>query len=89
MKRKFDFIFRTVVFEHMEIALHDSYGSKDFWTARRSMRYNQELYEIASKFRKLELNSNDAFDKTERPADWRKEKVIVIKFEYNLVFIFF
>ncbi|XP_033209833.1 GDP-fucose protein O-fucosyltransferase 2 [Belonocnema kinseyi] len=67
-------IFRSVVFDHMEIALHDFYGSKDYWTARRSMRYNQELYEIANEFRKNKLNSADLSDKTERPTDWKKEK---------------
>ena len=59
----------------MEIPLHDFYGSKDYWTARRSMRYNKELYEIANEFRKIELNSDDVSDKTERSSDWKNEKV--------------
>lgn len=59
----------------MEIPLHDFYGSVDYWTARRSMRYNKELYEIANEFRQKYLNSNDIDDRTERPEDWTEEKV--------------
>lgn len=63
------------MFDHMEIALHDEYGSKEYWKARRSMRYNPELYNIANKYRKSFLNSTDHDDNTERPIDWTKEKV--------------
>lgn len=59
----------------MEIALHDEYGSKEYWRARRSMRYNSELYDIAEDYRKTFLNSTNENDNTERPADWTKEKV--------------
>lgn len=69
----------------MEIALHDFYGSKDYWTARRSMRYNQELHEIANEFRKIELNSFDVSDKTERSTDWKKEKVFRNIFTFNII----
>lgn len=71
--------FRSVMFDHMEIPLHDSYGSKDYWRARRSMRYNSELYDIASDFRAKYLNSTDKDDNTERPYDWIKEKVRYFK----------
>lgn len=63
------------MFDHMEIALHDEYGSKEYWMARRSMRYNFELYNIAENYRKMFLNSTNVNDNTERPADWTKEKV--------------
>ncbi|XP_012226759.1 GDP-fucose protein O-fucosyltransferase 2 [Linepithema humile] len=66
--------YRSVMFDHMEIALHDKYGSKEYWEARRSMRYNSELYNIARNYRKTFLNSTDENDYTERPADWTKEK---------------
>lgn len=69
------FFRRSIVFDHMEIALHDVYGSREFWRARRSMRYNSELYEIANNFRQRELNSNDVDDFTERPDNWQEEKV--------------
>lgn len=64
------------MFDHMEIPLHDYYGSVDFWRARRSMRYNTELYEVANEFRDNYLDSFDTKDNTNRPDDWRKEKVI-------------
>nr|XP_033336378.1 GDP-fucose protein O-fucosyltransferase 2 [Megalopta genalis] len=67
-------IYKSVMFDHMEIALHDSYGSQEYWRARRSMRYNPELYKIANEYRKHFLNSSDIADKTERPPDWTQEK---------------
>ncbi|KAG5311928.1 OFUT2 fucosyltransferase, partial [Pseudoatta argentina] len=66
--------YRSVMFDRMEIALHDEYGSKEYWRARRSMRYNSELYDIAEDYRKIFLNSTNKNDNTERPADWTKEK---------------
>ncbi|KOC68600.1 GDP-fucose protein O-fucosyltransferase 2 [Habropoda laboriosa] len=67
-------VYRSVMFDHMEIALHDLYGTKEYWSARRSMRYNSELYDIANEFRKNFLNSTDEHDKTNRPKDWTKEE---------------
>ncbi|XP_018347461.1 PREDICTED: GDP-fucose protein O-fucosyltransferase 2 [Trachymyrmex septentrionalis] len=66
--------YRSVMFDRMEIALHDEYGSKEYWRARRSMRYSSELYDIAEDYRKTFLNSMNENDNTERPADWTKEK---------------
>lgn len=63
------------MFDHMEIALHDEYGSKEYWMARRSMRFNSELYSIAENYRRTFLNSTNVNDNTERPVDWTKEKV--------------
>lgn len=73
------------MFDHMEIPLHDYYGSLDFWLARRSMRYNNELYKVANEFRKKYLNSTDENDKTIRPPDWKDEKVNIY---YYLLFFF-
>lgn len=72
------FLCRSVMFDHMEIPLHYSYGSKDYWKARRSMRYNTELYQIANKFRKTYLKSSDVDDNTELPHDWTKETVFLL-----------
>ncbi|XP_071870006.1 O-fucosyltransferase 2 [Bombus fervidus] len=69
-------VYRSIMFDHMEIALHDFYGTKEYWKARRSMRYNSELYNIANEYRKTFLNSTNEHDKTERPDDWTKEKGI-------------
>lgn len=66
--------YKSVMFDHMEIALHDEYGSKEYWKARRSMRYTSELYDIAANYRRTFLNSTDETDNTERPVDWTEEK---------------
>ncbi|KAL0102567.1 hypothetical protein PUN28_018099 [Cardiocondyla obscurior] len=66
--------YRSIMFDRMEIALHDEYGSKEYWKARRSMRYNSELYDIAENYRKTFLNSTNVNDNTKRPPDWTKEK---------------
>lgn len=78
---------RTVMFNHMEIPLHYSYGSLDYWNARRSMRYNLKLYAIATGFRKKYLNSNDIDDKTKKPEDWTLEKVCCIECNYKIFFL--
>lgn len=67
--------FRTYMFAHAEIPLHDSYGSREFWKARRSMRFRPELYEIAREFRKIFLNSIDDRDRTVRSPIWLDETV--------------
>ena len=67
-------VYRSVMFDHMEIALHDEYGTAEFWKARRSMRYNKELHEIANIFRLTYLNSSDDYDKTRLPLDWTLAK---------------
>lgn len=63
------------MFNHAEIFLHDEYGGKAFWEARRSMRFNKELVEIAKDFRKKNFNSTDKLDGINRPDDWTLEKV--------------
>lgn len=63
----------------MEIALHDFYGTKEYWRVRRSMRYNSDLYNIANEYRKTFLNSTNKYDNTELPNDWTKEKVFSYK----------
>lgn len=67
-------VHRSVMFDHMEIPLHDYYGSREYWRARRSMRYNRELYNIANEYREKILNSTDEKDNTERPLDWSRER---------------
>lgn len=63
------------MFDRFEIALHDHYGSREYWRARRSMRYNEQLYEAANKFRLKHLQSDDTRDNTPRIIDWTEEKV--------------
>ncbi|XP_011503317.1 PREDICTED: GDP-fucose protein O-fucosyltransferase 2, partial [Ceratosolen solmsi marchali] len=67
-------LYRSIMFDHMEIPLHYNYGSVDYWNARRSMRYNTELHQISNDFRLKYLNSNDMDDRTIKLKDWRLDK---------------
>lgn len=71
------------------MALHDRYGDATYWKARRSMRFNKDLREIANDFRKKFLNSTDEQDRIVLPDDWRLEKVILIKLRYVTKINFF
>lgn len=66
---------KTILFDHAEVPLHDIFGDALYWQARRSMRFNKALREIANEFRKKHLNSSDAADEIYIPPDWRDEKV--------------
>nr|CAD7412995.1 unnamed protein product [Timema poppensis] len=65
---------RTVVFDHAEVALHDTFGDRVYWSARRSMRFNLALHELAAQFRREYLNSTDEVDGTVREFNWTIEK---------------
>lgn len=67
---------RSILIEHAEIALHNMFGNRIYWKARRSMRFNKELKNIAAEFRKIYLNSTDENDNTLLPDDWSQEKVL-------------
>lgn len=58
-----------------ETVLHDHWADKEFWMARRSMRFNKVIRQIANEYRRDVLNSTDILDGTLRPDDWRDEKV--------------
>lgn len=66
---------RTILIEHAEVALHDTFGDLLYWKARRSMRFNKELIDIANDFRKTYLDSTDEKDNTVLPSDWLNEEV--------------
>lgn len=57
------------------MSLHDTFGDSLYWRARRSMRFNTALRDIANEFRRKYLNSTDDLDGTFLPKDWRDEKV--------------
>lgn len=64
----------TILFLNAETVLHDHWGNADYWQARRSMRFNQNLIEISNKFRLAKFNSTDIDDFVQRPESWRNEK---------------
>ncbi|CAL2036393.1 unnamed protein product [Caenorhabditis brenneri] len=64
----------SIMVDRAETILHEHFGDADYWKARRSMRYNKQLVEVADAFRDEYLDSDDENDKTELVSDWRKER---------------
>lgn len=64
---------KTILINHAEVALHDYFGNALYWQARRSMRFNNDLKNVASDFRKKYLNSDDDNDNTNQPDSWTDE----------------
>ena len=62
--------------DRAESVMHARFGDLSYWEARRSMRFAKRLVDVADKFRKEELGSNDADDKTVRTAKWEDHTVI-------------
>lgn len=67
---------RSVFLVRAETLIHGSYSewSREYWTARRSMRFAKHLRDVGDDFRKTFLNSTDAEDKTALKDDWRRMK---------------
>lgn len=65
---------RVVYIGRAETVLHDEYGGKWYWQARRSMRFASHLREEAAVFRLKYLGSDDPQDGTELAPDWRDSK---------------
>ena len=72
-----------MLIDNAEILLHDDYGGKWYWNARRSMRFADHLVEVASNFRSTYLNSTDQADFTQIHQDWTDNKVIFFIFLLN------
>uniref|UniRef100_A0A8R1E4R8 GDP-fucose protein O-fucosyltransferase 2 n=1 Tax=Caenorhabditis japonica TaxID=281687 RepID=A0A8R1E4R8_CAEJA len=64
----------SIFIDRAETILHENYGDVEYWRARRSMRYSNQLVEAANVFRKKHFNSEDVKDKTMLAEDWRNEK---------------
>nr|XP_027232330.1 GDP-fucose protein O-fucosyltransferase 2-like [Penaeus vannamei] len=65
---------RTILITRAETVLHDEYGGKRYWAARRSMRFANHLMSEAARFRAEYLHSDDINDKTVVTDDWRDFK---------------
>ena len=65
---------KTVFISNAEVILNNEFGSKEYWSVRRSMRFNEHLISIANEFRKKFLNSDDISDKTVIDSDWMSIK---------------
>uniref|UniRef100_A0A0N5AS25 GDP-fucose protein O-fucosyltransferase 2 n=1 Tax=Syphacia muris TaxID=451379 RepID=A0A0N5AS25_9BILA len=60
----------SLFIDRAEHILHDLFGDKYYWQARRSMRYAKHLIDIGNNFRRDRLGSTDAIDKTELLGSW-------------------
>ncbi|XP_065343379.1 GDP-fucose protein O-fucosyltransferase 2 [Cloeon dipterum] len=65
---------KTIMLDRAEVALHHAFGDAEYWAARRSMRFAQELIVAAKEFRKAHLDSTDESDNTIRPKNWKDER---------------
>ncbi|XP_059618581.1 GDP-fucose protein O-fucosyltransferase 2 [Phlebotomus argentipes] len=65
---------RTILFLNTEVVLHDFWGNDEFWRARRSMRFNDNLVEKANEFRIENFNATDELDAVQRPERWEDER---------------
>lgn len=65
---------KIILFVQAEIVLHDSFGDKLYWQARRSMRFNKDLKAIAANYRYKYLSSSDHSDGINHPTNWEDEK---------------
>lgn len=64
----------SIIINHAEIVLHDVWGNREFWTARRSMRFNKDLTAIADQYRLANFDSTNENDGTQRPPNWQNEQ---------------
>ncbi|KAI6177007.1 GDP-fucose protein O-fucosyltransferase 2 precursor [Aphelenchoides bicaudatus] len=65
---------KSMYVDRVETVLHDNFGDKFYWEARRSMRYANNLIAIGDKFRQEVLNSINNVDKTELKPKWEDQK---------------
>lgn len=65
---------KSIMLDRGENLIHDVYGGKDYWDARRSMVFSKKLREIAAEVRRLHLNSTDEKDHCVLPLDWTKNE---------------
>lgn len=63
--------YTAIMLDRAEVILHDIFGDPVYWEIRRSMRFSSRLREVADKFRRDVLNSDDERDGTLLEEDWR------------------
>lgn len=64
---------KVIAILNAEIVLHEHWADREFWKARRSMRFADNLVKIAADFRMSNFNSNDEKDNVQRPPMWEYE----------------
>uniref|UniRef100_G3MS55 GDP-fucose protein O-fucosyltransferase 2 n=2 Tax=Amblyomma TaxID=6942 RepID=G3MS55_AMBMU len=61
----------AIMLDRAEVILHDIFGDPVYWEIRRSMRFASKLRDVADKFRREVLNSDDKRDDTVLEEDWK------------------
>ncbi|OQV20837.1 GDP-fucose protein O-fucosyltransferase 2 [Hypsibius exemplaris] len=66
----------AVMFERLETLLHDHFGGREYWEARRSMQFALPLLQLALDFRREHglISSEDGDPLSARLTDWRTVK---------------
>ncbi|XP_061391059.1 GDP-fucose protein O-fucosyltransferase 2 [Musca vetustissima] len=64
---------KVLVILNAEVVLHDHWADREFWRARRSMRFAKDLVEIARQYRQTNFDSNDELEAIQRPPMWEYE----------------
>lgn len=64
---------KVVAILNAEIVLHEHWADREFWRARRSMRFATNLIKCAGDFRFSYFNSTDTTELIQRPPMWEYE----------------
>ncbi|XP_065365103.1 GDP-fucose protein O-fucosyltransferase 2 [Calliphora vicina] len=64
---------KIIAILNAEIVLHEHWADREFWKARRSMRFADNLMKVAADFRMSNFDSNDNMDNVQRPPMWEYE----------------
>uniref|UniRef100_A0A1I8MSN4 GDP-fucose protein O-fucosyltransferase 2 n=1 Tax=Musca domestica TaxID=7370 RepID=A0A1I8MSN4_MUSDO len=64
---------KIIAFLNAEVVLHDHWADREFWRARRSMRFAENLVEIADSFRLRNFASRNEEELVQRPPMWEYE----------------
>ncbi|XP_054927441.1 GDP-fucose protein O-fucosyltransferase 2 isoform X1 [Dermacentor andersoni] len=63
--------YTAIMLDRAEVILHDNFGDPVYWEIRRSMRFSKRLRDVADKFRRDFLNSDEERDGTVLEEDWK------------------
>ncbi|XP_075547880.1 O-fucosyltransferase 2 isoform X1 [Dermacentor variabilis] len=63
--------YTAIMLDRAEVILHDNFGDPVYWEIRRSMRFSKRLRDVADKFRRDILNSDEERDGTVLEEDWK------------------
>lgn len=64
---------KKVMFSHGEIPLHDSYGTKQYWDCRKSMKFNSDLENIANNYIAKHFNCYNIKCMSYISIHWRRQ----------------